>query len=321
MSISFRAAVRANVNLLIGLAGASGSGKTYTAMRLASGMSDGERFAVIDTENGRASHYADQFAFDVAELHEPFTPARYAEAIKAADDAGYSVIVVDSASHEYSGAGGILDMQEEEFKKMGYSDAKKMLSWVKPKQEHKRMMQTLLQTKAHLILCLRAEAKIEMVKVDGKTQIVPKASLVGLDGWIPITEKTLPFELTVSLLLTPDKPGIPHPIKLQQQHKAMFPLDAEINEESGRRILEWSRGAVAPLAPVPPTVMAPLLTADDMKPPPTFASITELIARARKQKDTSLLVTASEQWQDLPPDLRAALDVDARKAWREINPK
>lgn len=246
MTVSFRPAVRANVGLLIGLAGASGSGKTYTAMRLASGIAGDKRFAVIDTENGRASHYADQFAFDVAELREPFTPHAYAEAIQSADAAGYPVIVVDSASHEYAGSGGILDMQEEEFQRMGGRDSAKMLSWVKPKQEHKRMMQRLLQTRAHLILCFRAEAKIEIIKEGGQTKVVPKKSLVGIDGWIPLTEKTVPFELTVSLLLTPDAPGVPHPVKLQEQHRALFPLDQKITEESGRRIAEWAAGGTAP---------------------------------------------------------------------------
>lgn len=249
MTYTFRHAVRESVNLLIGLAGASGSGKTYSAMRLASGIAAGKRFAVIDTENGRASHYADQFAFDVAELREPFTPEAYADAIKAADEAGYGVIVVDSMSHEYAGAGGVLDMQEEEFTRLGQRDGAKMLSWVKPKGEHKRMMQRLLQTKAHLILCFRADAKIDMIKEDGKTKIVPKQSLIGLDGWIPITEKTVPFELTVSVLLTPDKPGVPHPIKLQEQHRALFPLDKPITEESGRLIAQWATGASNVSAP------------------------------------------------------------------------
>ena len=245
MTYTFRKAVRSNVSLLIGLAGASGSGKTFTAMRLARGIAGKKRFCVIDTENGRASHYAEAFDFDVLELHEPFTPHAYAEAIKAADDAGYPVIVVDSASHEYAGAGGILDMQEEEFRRMGGRESAKMLSWVKPKSEHKRMMQRLLQTRAHLILCFRAEAKIEISKIDGRVQIVPKKSLIGLDGWIPITEKTVPYELTVSLLLTPDRPGIPQPIKLQAQHLALFPLDKPITEESGRLISEWAAGSPA----------------------------------------------------------------------------
>ena len=110
--IEFLPAKREAISLLVGLAGGTGSGKTNSALRLATGLAGGERFGVIDTENGRASHYADAFAFDSARLDPPFTPARYLEAIRAADAAGYPVIVVDSASHEHAGDGGLLDMLE-----------------------------------------------------------------------------------------------------------------------------------------------------------------------------------------------------------------
>ena len=96
MTFTFRPAARQNVSLLIGLAGSSGSGKTYTAMRLAKGIAGDKPFCVIDTEAGRAKHYADQFKFDHGDLKPPFSPAAYADAIKAADDAHYPVIVVDS---------------------------------------------------------------------------------------------------------------------------------------------------------------------------------------------------------------------------------
>ena len=82
-NFTFRPAIRENVGLLIGLIGASGSGKTYTAMRLASGICAGKPFAVIDTEAGRAKHYADQFKFDHGDLKPPFRPNAYAEAIEA----------------------------------------------------------------------------------------------------------------------------------------------------------------------------------------------------------------------------------------------
>lgn len=252
MSITFRPAIRENVNLLIGLAGASGSGKTYTAMRLASGISGDKPFAVIDTEAGRAKHYAGQFRFDHADLTPPFTPDRYAEAIAAADAGGYSVIVVDSMSHEWAGDGGCLDMQEAEFQRMGGRDAAKMASWIKPKMAHKQMVQKLLQVRAHLILCFRAEEKIEMQKgEDGKMKVVPKIGPGGFKGWLPICEKNLPYELTASFLLTADAPGIPKPIKLQEQHKPMFPLDQPISEESGKRILEWAKGGSTPNPPPP----------------------------------------------------------------------
>lgn len=260
MPISFRPATRANVGILVGLSGPSGGGKTMSAMRMAQGIvgRDG-RFAVIDTEKGRALHYAPQagqepdflstFRFDHAEMDAPFRPEAYAQAIQTADAAGYKVIVVDSMSHEWAGDGGILDWQETELDRMAGDDWKKreackMAAWIKPKMAHKQMMQKLLQVRANLILCFRAEPKIEMLRENGKTVIVPKQSLTGLEGYIPVCEKSLPFELTASFLVTPDAPGMPKPIKLQEQHKPLFPLNQPINEESGRRIAEWASGSI-----------------------------------------------------------------------------
>jgi hypothetical protein len=253
MSFVFKPAIRENVSLLIGLAGGTGSGKTYTAMRLAAGICGDKPFAMIDTEAGRAKHYADQFKFDHGDLRAPFRPDAYAEAILAADRAGYPAIVVDSVSHVWAGDGGVLDWHEEELDRMAGTDWKKreavkMAAWIKPKMSHKALVQKLLQVRAHLILCFRAEEKIEIVREDGKVKIVPKQSLTGLDGWIPVCEKTLPFELTCSFLLMAQNPGVPIPIKLQQQHRALFPTDQPITEESGKRVAQWATGGAAPAA-------------------------------------------------------------------------
>mgnify|MGYP001590487786 CR=1 FL=1 len=257
-NFAFRPALRENVGLLIGLIGSSGSGKTYTAMELASGITGGKPFAVIDTEAGRAKHYADLFTFDHGDLKPPFRPNTYAEAIAAADKAGYPVIVVDSASHEHAGEGGLLDWHDEELQRMAGDDWKKrescnMAAWIKPKGGHKQMVQKLLQVRAHLILCFRAEEKVEMVKgEDGKWKIQPKQSPVGLHGWIPVCEKSMPYELTASFLFTADAPGIPKPIKLQAQHRPLFPLDRPISKDSGKQIAAWAKGSAAPQNP-PPT--------------------------------------------------------------------
>lgn len=240
----FKQAKKEAVGLLIGLVGASGSGKTYSAMRLASGIvGKGNRFAVIDTEARRALHYADMFEFDHCELGSPFRPDNYANAIQAADKAGYKAIVVDSVSHEWAGEGGILDWQEEELTRMAGDDYRKresckMAAWIKPKMSHKQMVQRLLQVNSHLILCFRAEEKTKMEKdANGKMQIIPI-------GWQPVCSKELPYELTVSFLLTADKPGIPQPIKLQEQHKIMFPSGKLLCEESGKLVTEWAAGSV-----------------------------------------------------------------------------
>jgi len=140
-----------------------------------------------------------------------------------------------------------------------------MAAWIKPKMSHKQMVQRLLQVRAHLILCFRAEPKIEMVKNEqtGKYEIVEKKSLTGLHGWIPVCEKNLPYELTASLLLMPDRPGVPNPIKLQEQHKALFPLTQPITEESGARLAAWARGGLSPnVATTPAPPAAPDVAAD-----------------------------------------------------------
>jgi hypothetical protein len=299
MSFQFRPAQRESVGLLIGLAGQSGSGKTFSAFRLASGIAGDKRFAVIDTESRRALHYADMFKFDYAELREPFNPEAYADAIQEADKAGYPVIVVDSMSHSWAGSGGVLDMQEAEFQRMGARENVKMASWIKPKMAHKKMVARLLQVRAHLILCFRADPKVEMIKdANGKTQVVAKQSLVGLDGWLPICEKGLPFELTVSFLMMAAHPGVGLPIKLQEQHKPLFPTGKLIDEECGRRIAQWAAGGEAPRAP------APVLTSE-----PEAAAPTSLIA--------SLEAEAAKGW----PALQAAWQALTEAEREDVGPR
>lgn len=288
----FRPATRANVPLLIGFAGPTGSGKSWTSMAVGSGLAEGKRFAVIDTENGRASHYADYFAFDVAELRAPFSPESYIEAIKTADAAGYPVIVVDSMSHEYAGEGGILDMQEDELERMAGSDWKKreavkMTSWIKPKTRHKHMVQQLLQVRAHLIFSFRAEEKIEMIRENGKTIIQKKTTLTGADGYVPITEKTLPYELTASLLLKPDRPGYVWPIKLQEQHRAFFPLDKAIGKEAGAALARWAKGEAPPGKPALSSILTAIKIAENMEQLKAVTNSAALLEGEDKVKATA----------------------------------
>jgi len=249
MTFTYRPAVRENVQLLVGLAGGTGAGKTMSALEIATGLAGGKRFAAIDTENGRIRHYADSYDFDVTDLAVPFRPERYADAIAAADDAGYEVIVVDSMTHEWDGDGGCLDWQEEEYRRLGGRDAVKLLSWQEPKKGHRKMVTRLLQVNAHVILCFRAAERVEIAKdAQGKTVVRPKRTLTGLDGWVPISEPKLPYELTMSCLLVADAPGIPKPIKLPEQFKSFVPLDQPLSESTGRQLGEWARGGADPLA-------------------------------------------------------------------------
>ncbi len=280
MSWSFRPAVRENVGLLIGLAGPTGSGKTYSALRLAKGLAGDKRFAVIDTEHKRALIYADEFQFDHCDLSEPFSPIRYAEAITAALEAGYGVVVVDSMSHEWAGAGGLEDWHDRQVQEMveraqkrgdnrqdwQLREAYTWPAWNAPKSSHKKDLMSriiAMPPNRHLILCFRAEPKSAMVEVEKNGQkhkeIVAKAGATGRDGWFPICEKNTPYELTASHLMLPEKPGVPLYIKCPEKLRPFFPTDQPVSEESGRKLAEWARGGSA--APAPSSSPAPTSTA------------------------------------------------------------
>lgn len=245
MTFQFKPAIRTETSLLIAIAGASGSGKTMSALRLASGLAGGKPFAVIDTESGRALHYANRFKFEHGDLRAPFRPQNYTDAIVAAEAAGYPVIVIDSMSHEYDGEGGISDWAAELEK-----SNKPPKNWTIPKQAHKRMVGRMLQSRAHLIFCLRAEDKIKITKdANGKMVIIQPADIPVRERWIPICEKRFMYEMTVSMVVTPDAPGVPIPIKLQEQHKAAFYGSDQIDEKVGEALAKWARGQEIPVDP------------------------------------------------------------------------
>lgn len=252
MSFSSRPARRANVPLVIGLPGPSGGGKTYTALLLARGMAgpDG-KVVTIDTENGRSQMYADVGApWEWIDFQPPFSPERYVEAIKAGEAQKPAVIVLDSMSHEYESEGGLFDIVEEFLQRKAGDDSRKrsalsFQSWNEAKQRHKKMLLHILRLRCHLVICMRAQDKVELVKENGQLKAVPKKSMTGVDGWEPICERRLPYELTASLLLLPSAPGVPHPIKLPEGLKRLVPLDRPLSEETGAVLAKWAAGETA----------------------------------------------------------------------------
>jgi hypothetical protein len=185
---------REGARLLVFLAGVSGGGKTYTALQLAYGMAkgNGKKVGFLDTESGRGRLYADEMPspFLYAELQPPYSPQRYVQAISEFAAAGVEVLVIDSGSHEYEGIGGVQEIAE--------AGNPKLPNWNRAKSEHKKFMSALLASPMHIVLCLRAreKAKPEKQIVDGREKTV----YVDL-GLQPITEKSVMFEATVSLML------------------------------------------------------------------------------------------------------------------------
>jgi len=128
--ISFRPAIKSSAKLLVGLYSESGCGKTLSSLLLARGFVGANgKIGMIETESGRGEAYADTLpgGYSVLSLREDFSPAAYGEAISIAEKSGFGALVIDSASHEWDGIGGVLDMaaKNEEAGKKGLTDMAK----------------------------------------------------------------------------------------------------------------------------------------------------------------------------------------------------
>ena len=245
-------AAREQVPVLAGLMGASSSGKTYSALRLATGMQriTGGDICVIDTESRRSLHYADQFKFKHIEFREPFGSLDYLAALQHCVNIGAKVIVVDSMSHEHEGPGGYLDVHEQILDKRAGDDWKKrealnMLAWVEPKQNRRKLINGILRLNANFIFCFRAGTSAKPVKVGGKTEIVQQ-------GYVAISGKEFIFEMTMAALLMPgsqgrptwqsEEPGERAAIKLPRQFQQVFADGRQLDEDIGQQLAEWARG-------------------------------------------------------------------------------
>lgn len=241
-NFTFRPAVRVNTPMIVGLAGPSKSGKTYSSLRLAMGMADGGDIAMINTEGPRGHQYADTFKYLACDLTEPFGMKRYEEVIKDAAAIKPAVLIIDSVSHAHEGAGGMLDQHEKELDKMAGQDYAKRermtwAAWVKPKADEANMINTMLQVGCHIVLCFRAKEKIKIVKGQ------PPLDL----GWRPIGSDRIHFETAVTLILPPNSKGIPDMSatgsELREPFDSMIKA-VQIDEALGKNLAEWARGGV-----------------------------------------------------------------------------
>lgn len=164
----FKRASKSQSRLRLGLVGVSGSGKTFSALAIASALAahyDG-RVALIDTEHGSASKYADRFNFDVLELAD-FNPKNYIDAIKAASDY-YDVLIVDSLSHAWSGSGGVLEMVDNAAKRSQSNNS--FTAWRDVTPLHNQLVEAIVGAPIHLIATMRSKTEYVLEKDDrGKT--------------------------------------------------------------------------------------------------------------------------------------------------------
>lgn len=161
----FKKATMEDKPLKIAIAGVSGVGKTYTALSIATGLcKSGKRICVIDTEKNSASMYAKYFDFDTTGISNN-DPREYVKLIKAVESEKiYDVLIIDSASHEYEGTGGMLEMVSKESIRLRNPQA----AWNLPTLYHKSFIDAIMSSSLNIICTLRSKKKYETTEEGGK---------------------------------------------------------------------------------------------------------------------------------------------------------
>lgn len=228
MSIGFQKAKREQVWLKVLLSGASGSGKSYSALKLATGIASqcGSGIAFIGTEGSRNKYYANEFDYDLLELEEPFECEKYIEAIDVAVKAGYKVLIIDSMTHEWKWLNDVHD------KMPGNS----FTNWGKLKPRHHKFMDKALNSPIHIIATARG--KDDWVLEDKNGKQVPKKVGMGQQQ-----DKDISYEYTVSLMIAQDT----HVASTDKDNTHLFDGKFEVlSEKDGVRLYEWANKGDVP---------------------------------------------------------------------------
>lgn len=233
----FKKATKAQAKLRAAVFGPSGAGKTFTSLRVATGLAgDGGRIAVIDTERGSASKYADRFSFDVLELEDQSIDG-YVAAIREAGAAGYTVLVIDSLSHGWQ----TLLEEIEKLAKAKYR-GNTWSAWSEGTPLQRRLVQAILAYPGHVLATMRSKTEWTTVD-DGRGKKSPQR--VGL---APEQGKGVEYEF--DLLVEISTEHIANVIK-DRTGKFQDKLLEKPGEQFGRELAAWlADGDPAPAKPV-----------------------------------------------------------------------
>lgn len=325
-------AVREQVPLIIGLVGATGSGKTGSALELATGFQDvqGGGIAVIDTEAGRAKAYAGletfsdksrKFKFRHLDFKAPFGPHDYIAACKHYVDKGYKHIVIDSASHMWEGTGGVLQMHDAEVTRLAVAWNKpekdvNFPAWNKAKTAQTDFVNWMKQQPVNFLFCFRAKEKMKVI--NNKPVEV---------GWQAIGGEDLLYEMGLACLLLPECDGKPIWNKadekgvkaLHAEYRPMFADNPRLSIAVGRKLAEFGKG-VTPQGMTPlPTAQPEPAQAPNPRPQETPGQrLVKCMALLDSATSTADLKAKGATFKDETPENRNQLAAHYKARFREL---
>lgn len=226
--MEIRKAERRKAKLRLGIAAPSGAGKTYSSLLLAQGI--GGKIGLIDTEHGSGDLYAHLTDYDIIGIEAPYTVAKYLQAIKAFEDAGYTTIIIDSLSHAWAGDGGLLDKQG----KIADRGTNSFAAWRTITPEHNALVDAMLQSQCHIIATMRAKQDY-VLEINDKGKQTPKK--VGL---APVQREGMEYEFTVMLDV-----DMQHVASASKDRTSLFDgRYFKIDKATGEMLLAWLESGV-----------------------------------------------------------------------------
>lgn len=223
MTVFFKKAERKNAKLRLAIAGPTGSGKTFTALLLAKGI--GGRIAVADTENSSAELYDDLVEFDHANIQPPYTPEKFISVIKAAEEAGFDTLILDSITHEWSGVGGCLEMVDKlsstTFKGNSWG------AWSQVTPQHRKFIDAMLQSSINIIVTMRSKMETIQTNDNGKKRV----EKVGMKAE---QRDGIEYEFSTVLDLTHDNIAV-----ATKDRSRLFLEPRQLNESDGVLLKQW----------------------------------------------------------------------------------
>lgn len=218
--MNLRPSTRSATKIKLALQGPAGSGKTYSSLLMAYGITGAwNKVAVIDTENGSADLYAHLGAYNVLSLQTPYTPESYIEAISVCEQAGMEVIIIDSISHCWD---YLLDFHAN-------LPGNSFTAWAKVTPRQNAFVQKILSSTCHIICTMRSKQDYVLNEKNGK--FVPEK--VGLKA---IQRDNVDYEFTIVLDI-----NIKHQAVASKDRTGLFMGKPEfrITPQTGREILQW----------------------------------------------------------------------------------
>lgn len=172
MAFKVKKAKREKIFAKVALMAPSGGGKTYSSLRLATGMAEeikkqtgkDARILLGNTEQKRGYYYANEFDYDIVDIDAPHNPEKYVEFIEFAVSEGYDILIIDSSSHEWEGKGGCLELQQQA--------GGTYQSWAKVTPRHNKFINAIADSPIHIIATMRGKDQYEVNRDDrGKTSV------------------------------------------------------------------------------------------------------------------------------------------------------